>query len=140
VLLGGTNDCRGIIDPQGNFTGWHLSVDGGRSVADEGLLPSVEVAGQAVPSGGDPVFVTGKGCSLYGASLNYGSGPTGETVSAVGVYRSDVKTATSCPQGESAGGLTHPECRPTRQVVDVAAQGRFLDKEWMDVGRSGLSR
>jgi hypothetical protein len=85
------------------------------------------------------VFVTGKGCSLYGASLNYGSGGVGETVSAVGVYRSDVKTATSCPKGESAGGLTHPECWPTRRVVDVAGPGRFLDKEWMDVGRSGTA-
>jgi hypothetical protein len=137
VLLGGTNDYRGIIDPQGNFTGWHLSVDGGRTVANEGLLPPVQAAGQALPSGGDPVFVTGKGCSLYGASLNYGSGALGETPSAVGVYRSDVKTATSCPQGDSNGGLTHPECWPTRRVVDVAGPGRFLDKEWMDVGRSG---
>jgi hypothetical protein len=137
VLLGGTNDYRGIIDPQGNFTGWHLSVDGGRTVANEGLLPPVQAAGQAIPSGGDPVFVTGKGCSLYGASLNYGSGALGETPSAVGVYRSDVDTATSCPQGDSDGGLTHPECWPTRRAVDVAGPGRFLDKEWMDVGRSG---
>jgi hypothetical protein len=108
VLLGGTNDYRALIDPEGNFTGWHLSVDGGRTVANEGLLPPVQAAGQPLPSGGDPVFATGKGCSLYGASLNYGSGPLGETPSAVGVYRSDVQTATSCPQGESAGGLTHP--------------------------------
>jgi hypothetical protein len=104
VLLGGTNDYRGILDPQGNFTGWHLSIDGGRTVANEGLLPPVQAAGQALPSGGDPVFVTGQGCSLYGASLNYGSGPLGETPSAVGVYRSDVRTATSCPQGDSNGG------------------------------------
>ena len=69
--------------------------------------------------------------------MNYGSGPLGETPSAVGVYRSDVETATSCPQGNSNGGLTHPECWPTRRVVDVAGPGRFLDKEWMDVGRSG---
>jgi hypothetical protein len=137
VLLGGTNDYRGLLDPQGDFTGWHLSVDGGRTVANEGLLPPVQVAGQALPSGGDPVYVTGKSCSLYGASLNYGSGPLGEAPSAVGLYRSDVKTATSCPQGDSAGGLTHPECWPTRRVVDVAGPGRFLDKEWMDVGKSG---
>jgi hypothetical protein len=62
VLLGGTNDYPGIIDPQGNFTCWHLSVDGGRRVANAGLLPPVQVAGQAIPSGGDPVFATGRGC------------------------------------------------------------------------------
>jgi hypothetical protein len=137
VLLGGTNDYRGLLDPEGDFTGWHLSVDGGRTVANEGLLPPVQIAGQSIPSGGDPVFVTGKGCSLYAGSLNYGSGALGETPSGVGVYRSTVRTATTCPQGESNGGLTHPECWPTRRVVDVAAPGRFLDKEWMDVGRSG---
>jgi len=27
-VLGGTNDYRGLVDPQGNFTGWHFSTDG----------------------------------------------------------------------------------------------------------------
>jgi hypothetical protein len=41
ILIGGTNDYRGILDPDGNFTGWHLSIDGGTSLAKEGLLPPV---------------------------------------------------------------------------------------------------
>jgi hypothetical protein len=47
------------------------------------------------------------------------------------------KTLAGCPQGESHGNLTHPECWPTRRLIDSAAEGHFLDKEWMDVGRSG---
>jgi hypothetical protein len=46
---------RGLIDPEGNFTGWHFSTNGGRSVTNEGLLPPVQEKGQAVESGGDPV-------------------------------------------------------------------------------------
>jgi hypothetical protein len=52
IVLGGTNDYRGLLDPEGNFTGWHLSTNGGVSVAKEGLLPVVELAGTPVPSGG----------------------------------------------------------------------------------------
>jgi hypothetical protein len=67
------------------LTGWHLSVDGGRTVANEGLLLPVQIAGQPIPSGGDPVFVTGKGCRPYAGPLNYGSGALGETPSGVGL-------------------------------------------------------
>jgi hypothetical protein len=50
----------------------------------------VQAAGQAVsPPAGDPLFVTSKCCSLYAASMNYGSGPISETASMVGVYRSE---------------------------------------------------
>ena len=55
IVVGGTNDYRGLLDPQGNFTGWQLSTNGGRSVAKEGLLPPVRANGQVLPSGGDPV-------------------------------------------------------------------------------------
>jgi hypothetical protein len=56
-VLEGDNDYRGLIDPEGNFTGWDWSVDGGHSVKNEGLLPPVALtkiaAPHQVPSGGD---------------------------------------------------------------------------------------
>src|SRR5438132_5997384 len=58
LVLGGTNDYRGILDPEQNFTGWHWSIDGGHSVKNEGLLPPVRLISNpnhTVPSGGDPV-------------------------------------------------------------------------------------
>ena len=39
-LLGGTNDYRGLLDPEENFTGWHYSTDGG-SLARQGGPASV---------------------------------------------------------------------------------------------------
>jgi hypothetical protein len=131
VLLGGTNDYRGIIDPQGNFTGWHLSVDGGRSVANEGLLPPVQVAGQAIPSGGDPVFVTGKGCSLYGASLNYGSGPLGETPSAVGSTARTSRRRPAAPRATpTAASPIRSAGRPAGWSTWPAQAGSWTRNGW----------
>jgi hypothetical protein len=135
VVLGGTNDYRGLLDPLGNFTGWHLSLDGGRNLRNEGLLPAIQVEGFDVPSGGDPVDVAGAGCSLYAGSLNFTfvEDPPGEfrEISAIGAYRSTPATLAGC-----AGGAS-PSCWPTRRAVAVAEPGHFLDKEWLDVGRSG---
>jgi hypothetical protein len=142
-ILGGTNDYRGIVDPAGNFTGWHLSGDGGRSVLNDGLLPAIAHPGGALPSGGDPVNRFGSGCSAYAADLNYdfsrGSGQVGGVPSGIGVYRSDARTLATCPRGSSPDDLVHPECWPTRRLVAEAAPGHFLDKEWMAVGRSGAA-
>ncbi len=140
-VLGGTNDYRGIVDPGGNFTGWHLSGNGGRSVLNDGLLPPIAHPGGALPSGGDPVNRFGSGCSAYAADLNYdfsqGTGQIGEVPSAIGVYRSDARTLATCPRGSNPADLVHPECWPTRRLVAEAGPGHFLDKEWMAVGRSG---
>src|SRR5215203_7530022 len=75
LFRSGTNDYRGLLDPQGNFTGWHFSTNGGRSVAKEGLLPPVRADGQVLPSGGDPVTQSDDRCRIYAASLNYGPDP-----------------------------------------------------------------
>ena len=48
-VLEGTNDYRGLIDPEGNFTGWDWSIDGGHSVQNEGLLPPVALTKIASP-------------------------------------------------------------------------------------------
>jgi hypothetical protein len=140
TLIGGTNDYRFLLDPQGNSTGWHFSTDGGRTVTNEGLLPALTAPDgtTTLPSGGDPVDVAGSDCGhLYAASLNYDASQPFPFPSGVGVYRSDPGTLASCPQGSSDGGLTNPSCWPTRKLIDFAAPGRFLDKEWMAVGRSG---
>ena len=131
VVLGGTNDARGLLDPQGNSTGWHLSRDGGRSVANEGLLPPVQVGGADVPSGGDPVDVASPGCSLYAGSLNYDPEDPFHRPNGIGVYRTQPATLAACPGGAD------PACWPTRRAVAVAQPGHFLDKEWVHVGRSG---
>jgi hypothetical protein len=140
TLIGGTNDYRFLLDPQGNSTGWYFSTDGGRTLANEGLLPALTSPdGTAtLPSGGDPVDVAGSDCKhLYAASLDYDFTKAFPFPSGVGVYRTDPRTLADCPQGRSNGGLTNPSCWPTRELVDFAAPGRFLDKEWMAVGRSG---
>lgn len=132
VVLGGTNDYRGLLSPVGNFTGWHFSVDGGRTVANEGLLPPVSEHGQQVESGGDPVTAAGPGCGLYAADLNYDAVPQGDLVpNGVGVYRTTPARLRSCAGGESAA------CWPVRRAVAVNPDPHvFLDKPWMYVGRT----
>ncbi len=124
-VLGGTNDYRGLLDPQQNFTGWHYSSDGGASVANEGLLPALD----GIPSGGDPVDVADKACQLFAGSLNYD--PVDLFPSAIGVYRSDPETLASCPGG------TAGSCWPRRRIVARAPEGHFYDKEWIYAGSSG---
>lgn len=138
VVVSGTNDYRGIVDPEGNFTGWYFSQNGGRSVQNEGLLPPVRGAGVNLPSGGDPSFVADARCNLYAGSLNYvfyGPGAT-DAHSGVGVYRTSPHTLASCPQGTDFD-LTHPACWPTRRNLEIARAGHFLDKEWLQVGDTG---
>jgi hypothetical protein len=130
-VLGGTNDYRGLLDPEGNFTGWHLSIDGGAHVANEGLLPSVAIAGRQVPSEGDPVVATGDRCHFFAGGLTFDPFDPSMQPSGVGVYSSDPATLIACPGGSD------PSCWPTRRAVAVADPDHFLDKPWLDVGRSG---
>src|SRR3954470_22452092 len=71
LVLEGTNDYRGLINPEGNFTGWHWSIDGGHSIQNEGLLPPAgfrTFPDRDAPSGGDPVDFIPAGCdSVYAA-------------------------------------------------------------------------
>lgn len=133
IVLGGTNDFRGLLDPDGNFTGWHFSNNGGRSLTNEGLLPPVSIAGALVPSGGDPVSSHGDHCGLYAASLNYDPVDPLNGVNGIGVYQTTPSLLASCPGG------TDDSCWPNRRAVATGAPGHFLDKEWMTVGRSGAA-
>ena len=125
-VLGGTNDYRGLVTPEGNFTGWHFSADAGATVTNEGRLPDVRSGRTSVPSGGDPVVASDADCALYAASLAFD--PRDEVPNGVAVYRSDPGTLAACPGG------TDPACWPDRKMVATAASGHFLDKEWMHVG------
>jgi hypothetical protein len=142
-VLGGANDYRGIVAPQGGFTGWYLSADGGRSVRNEGLLPPIDFPGGPLHAGGDPVDRFGAGCSAYATDLNYdfsrGDHTPGGVPNGIGIYRSDASTLAGCPRGSDPTDLVHPECWPTRRMAAVAAPGHFLDKEWLAVGRSGAA-
>jgi hypothetical protein len=133
IVLGGTNDYRGLFDPQQNFTGWHFSNTGGASVTKEGLLPPVTIAGAQVPSGGDPVDASDASCNLYAASLNYDPVNTFTAPNGVGVYRTTPATLAACPGG------TATSCWPTRRAVATSQPNHFLDKEWMYVGKSGTA-
>jgi hypothetical protein len=133
LVLEGTNDYRGLVDPEGNFTGWHWSTDSGHSVANEGLLPPVTLVklppSHDVPSGGDPVDFIPRGCdSVYAASLAYNpENPEGDP-NGVAVYKSTPAILSSCPGGSD------PACWPVRRPIAEADAGHFLDKEWMFVG------
>jgi hypothetical protein len=133
-VLGGTNDFRGLLDPEGNFTGWHFSNDGGLSLTNEGLLPPVRVGAVERPSGGDPVVtIDHESCALYMVDLNYDpADPFGNT-NGIGVYKSSAATLAGCPGGSSR------LCWPTRRAAAVGAPPHFLDKPWGYVGRSGTA-
>jgi hypothetical protein len=145
LVLGGTNDYRGLFEAPPSVTGWHYSTNGGRRLANEGRLPPVTTAaGVEIESGGDPVDVAGTlnaqgtapGCAfLYASSLAYDldaadptTGPNG-----IALYRTTPGTLETCDGG------TDPSCWPTRRLVAEAAPGHFLDKEWFDVGVSGAA-
>jgi hypothetical protein len=142
VVLEGTNDYRGLLNNQGNFTGWHLSLDGGETLQNEGLLPQAGGDGLTLPSGGDPVNVVvptpGGECVLYAASLNYDFSTFPAVPSGVGVYKTDLATASSCDTSTEPF-VSNPDCWPTRKLVATNASepDHFLDKEWMDVGETG---
>jgi len=131
LVLSGTNDFRGLLNPSFNFTGWHYSTDGGQSLFKEGLLPGIEFDGFApVPSQGDPVAAFDSTCALYMADLNVGESD-GTFVSAIGLYQTIPETLAGCPGGDD------PTCWPGRRFVAVDTTGtHFLDKPWMYVGVS----
>ncbi|MBI4261043.1 MAG: hypothetical protein HY658_10795 [Actinobacteria bacterium] len=137
-VIEGTNDYRGLLDPEGNFTGWHFSADGGASLLSEGLLPPVIVGGtDERPSGGDPVFRFSKtNCNLFGSSLNYDPfDPFGMT-NGIGIYRTTPGTLMGPACGD--GGFADPDCWPTRRFAAFSPDPtHFFDKEWFDVGVSG---
>ena len=141
-VLSGTNDYRGLLDPEENFTGWYFSKNGGEAVANEGLLPALPVeGGPDLPSGGDPVVQSDEGCTLFAADLNYPADDPFSGNNGIGLYRSTPKTLASCPQGRDPDHLTNPSCWPDRTLVAtthaVGGVGQFLDKPWFDVGESG---
>jgi hypothetical protein len=131
VVLEGTNDYRGALDPQLNSTGWYFSNDGGRTVRREGLLPAIDFGGGTmVPSGGDPVEGADASCHLYAADLNYD--PETEYPNGIGLYATTPATLNACSGG------TDTACWPRRTLVVKAEDPhRFIDKPWMYVGRSG---
>jgi hypothetical protein len=142
IAEGGTNDYRGLLDPQMNFTGWYLSTNAGETVRNEGLLPALRAAnGQLLPSGGDPVSQSDEGCNIYMLDLNYPADNPFVGVNGVGLYKSTPQRLATCPQGRDPNHLTHPACWPQRRFVAQAQApggfGHFLDKPWMDVGQSG---
>jgi hypothetical protein len=147
IVLSGTNDYRGLIDVEGSFTGWHFSNDGGRSLANEGLLPPVPTVSdpaRLLPSGGDPVMVAAAGCSLFGGGLAYNPADPFGDVNGIQVARSDPTTLASCPS-EHPDNADNPACWPLNALVaeavdetpDDPATNHFLDKPWFDVGVSG---
>jgi hypothetical protein len=138
LVLQGTNDYRGLLDPLGNFTGWHWSTDGGHSVRNEGLLPPVgfrTIPGvREAPSGGDPVDFIPAGCdSVYAASLAYDPVEPFAHPNGAAVYKSTPAILSSC-QPFIPPGTANPACWPVRRMVAETDATHFIDKEWMFVG------
>jgi hypothetical protein len=137
LVLGGTNDYRGLLDPMQNFTGWHYSRNGGRSLTNEGLLPPVRLISDPsheVPSGGDPVdiwYADAGGCHAFAGSLAYDPNDPFGNPNGIAVYRSEPSTLASCPGGSD------PSCWPVRRLVVESGPDHFLDKEWLFVGNQG---
>jgi len=130
VVLEGTNDFRGLVDPKQDFTGWHFSTDGGRSVRREGRLPSLRFGSTLVPSQGDPVESSDAKCNLYATDLNFD--PQDFFPNGVGLYKTTPARLAACSGG------TDPSCWPQRVVVAKSTDPhRLLDKPWMYVGKSG---
>jgi len=144
-VVGGTNDYRGLLDPEQNFTGWYFSADGGRTVSKEGLLPSLTLNGEQIPSGGDPVVQNEDSCTFYFGSLNYTNPTEAEPFfggrNSIALYKSDPATLSSCQGGSEPDKLTTPGCWQgilvAHEALNAAGAGHFLDKVWLDVGHSG---
>lgn len=133
-ILGGTNDYRGLVDAEGDLTGWHFSDNGGSSMTNEGLLPSITLSGfEERPSGGDPVtacVVEDGTPHFYMASLNYDPIDSFGQTNAIGVYKSERSTLQTCDTGSD-------DCWPDRLPAAESTNGHFLDKPWMDAGDTG---
>jgi hypothetical protein len=132
VVLESTNDYRAIADPANNFTGWHVSTDGGRSLANEGRLSqTVFPSGAAVQSDGNGVVASDDACNLYLASSAVDRMNPDSFDNGVVVARSTPDSLAHCPGG------TDRACWPVRKVVVAAPDANeFIDKPWMAVGRS----
>lgn len=139
LVMGSTNDYRGLYDAEGNFTGWHFSTDGGASLTKEGLLPPVSIGGTATrPSGGDPVdqFDRDGDCNIYASSLNYDPVDPFANTNGIGIYKTNEATLLSPACGD--GGPSDPDCWPTRRYAAFSSDPtHFFDKEWFDVGDTG---
>jgi hypothetical protein len=138
LIIEGTNDYRGLLDPRGNFTGWHLSTDGGQSVAKEGLLPPVRIGGsKSLPSGGDPVFSFSEvDCDIYAVDLNYNPEDPFGDVNGIGIYMTTVETLLSPQCGDD--GAADQDCWPNRRYAAFSPNPtHFFDKPWFDVGVTG---
>ena len=133
-MLGVSDDARALAEPDRGVVAWQLAEESGRLVR-EGVFPAVTVGGTPVRTVADPVSATGPGpeCRRYAGAL-IGTGTPADTdhlVSAVGIFAS--------PQATLTGGCRDGGCWPTARAVAVAPPGRFYDKEWFDVGRSGAA-
>ena len=139
LVIEGTNEYRGLLDTEGNFTGWHFSTDGGNSLAKEGLLPGVTKGGTFRPSGGDPVVSFSElDCDVYASSLNYDPVDPFANTNGVGIYKTDEATLLSSACDPTADDLSDEDCWPTRRYAAFSADAtHFFDKEWFDVGDTG---
>jgi hypothetical protein len=140
LVIEGTNEYRGLLDSEGNFTGWHFSTDGGRSLTKEGLLPPVTIGGTDMrPSGGDPVVSFSElDCDVYASSLNYHPDDPFANTNGIGIYKTDVATLLSPACDPTADDLSDEDCWPTRRYAAFSADAtHFFDKEWFDVGDTG---
>ncbi len=132
-VLQGMNDYRGLLSQSQDLTGFAFSDDGGATVKQDGQLPSVTIGSTTVPSSGDPVDRWSQNCTAFASDIDFTANFFGLTSESAVVVRSS-----------SSGNLdvcSSPQsCWPKAKVVDsTTSDSVFLDKDWMDVGRSGTA-
>ena len=133
-MIGGTNDYRYILDPEGTRRAGTCRRTAGRRRGPRGCCRH-RLGGIAVPSGGDPVVrFDDANCAAYAGDLNYTSatvpGQLPERHRALPLGRGDAQVVSQ--RGSD------PSCWPTSIFAATASDNHhFLDKEWFDVGVSG---
>ncbi len=140
----GGNDVVGTWDDFrneasfGDITGWGISTNGGRSLANSGYVPGLVVSEgttsgpvsgsgkEYVPTQGSAVIRATNSCTVYASSLAFESDYAHPYASAVIVARSDASTLAACN--------TEKSCWPVRKAVVVAPSPSVLfTGEWMAV-------
>ncbi|MFZ0887163.1 MAG: hypothetical protein WA005_01805 [Candidatus Binataceae bacterium] len=137
-IVSGYNDYRGLINTNGDFTGWSISTNSAAAVAKDGQAQPLSILSSTVPSEGDPVLSFDLAGDFFLASLAFGAA---QNPSAVVVYRSPNAASGNGLFGSGcAGGDANPNCWTTAKIVDAdnctSSGGNFLDREWMAVDRS----
>lgn len=130
IVVGGSNDFRGITTFSNSFSGWYVSMDGGSSLFKEGPIPGPVGASMLNPFG-DPVIDRDSNCNFFYAGLGIDDS----------FFMNAILLARSTSDLTSTSTVTGGEWSPIAIIHETADDfpGGFNDKPWIAVDRSGGS-